>query len=535
MGYFIPTRHSVPLWELENDYYLHNLHADEGRGEIYSMANFKDLYSVGMRDSTQVENSPRSSARTSSPFQSTHSKPFEKGSRHTGDYRRQDRDLKREPSGEKGSWWKVALQTNLQQRVWMRLPASSSFHDSMLPPKYERVYQPDKIALFDRFFARGWATPVRRPHSAQHYGGGDEAKRLELRRVISGKERVVHDTAGRKDCDEEETLEGYVDRSGYGPQKPPTLRSFVAHHDSHEGESKAAYIGTIRSDPSDVPEEYTRYLTPSHVLYESPVSYQQDRIDEFKNLLQESTLSSDDVEGIRGLAKSSHLGHVVQVGEYRGLAKDVSAIEVATAISEQFHTLDRPISDNADVLQRELERRGYQSEGVEETLATRWKAYQDADQQYSEVVDQKADGWRRSDLTTAASLQLYGSMFDPSYAITPSDHIFLDGKTMGDDGTSSGVKLRDLSKKKSFSRKAALRGVLVKPNDHYSKDVSNTLRLEAQRRSAVPAGFEQINDGMFASQGNKLLVLNGPAVDSWNGPHAQTKILDASASLASIC
>jgi hypothetical protein len=33
--------------------------------------------------------------------------------------------------------------------------------DSLLPPRYERLYQPEKMAQFDRFFARGWATPLR--------------------------------------------------------------------------------------------------------------------------------------------------------------------------------------------------------------------------------------------------------------------------------------------------------------------------------------------------------------------------------------
>jgi len=69
-------------------------------------------------------------------------------------------------------WWKVALQINVQQRMWMQLGNSPS--ESILPPRFDRLYQPEKMAQFDRFFARSWATPVRRSHSAQHNGEMDE-------------------------------------------------------------------------------------------------------------------------------------------------------------------------------------------------------------------------------------------------------------------------------------------------------------------------------------------------------------------------
>jgi hypothetical protein len=36
--------------------------------------------------------------------------------------------------------------------MWMQLGIPA---DSMLPPRFERLYQPERIAQFDRFFARG--------------------------------------------------------------------------------------------------------------------------------------------------------------------------------------------------------------------------------------------------------------------------------------------------------------------------------------------------------------------------------------------
>ena len=86
------------------------------------------------------------------------------------------------------SWWKLAIQTNIQRRMWVRVGRSPI--DSFLPPRFERIYQPEKMAQFDRFFSRSWATPVRRSHASQHMEDhGDKNAPLDYYRDISG--RVV--------------------------------------------------------------------------------------------------------------------------------------------------------------------------------------------------------------------------------------------------------------------------------------------------------------------------------------------------------
>jgi hypothetical protein len=85
------------------------------------------------------------------------------------------------------SWWKLAVQANVQRRMWINVGRNPI--DSMLPPRFERIYQPGKIAQFDRFFSRSWATPVRRPPSSNQHADdpGSDKLLLEFRRDISGR------------------------------------------------------------------------------------------------------------------------------------------------------------------------------------------------------------------------------------------------------------------------------------------------------------------------------------------------------------
>ena len=116
--------------------------------------------------------------------------------------------------------------------------------ESLLPPRFERLYQPEKIAQFDRFFARAWATPVRRSHSAQHSKGSsdDETGARDFRRSVSARqsngpgetdpnaltpEEEQQDKGQRKT----KTLDNFVNSYGLQPYFKPTLKSFVKHHD----------------------------------------------------------------------------------------------------------------------------------------------------------------------------------------------------------------------------------------------------------------------------------------------------------------
>lgn len=127
--------------------------------------------------------------------------------------------------------------------MWMQLGSSPT--ESLLPPRFERLYQPEKIAQFDRFFARAWATPVRRSHSAQHSKGSsdDETGARDFRRSVSvrqstgpgetdssaeGAEKKQHDNNNPRIT---KTLDNFVNSYGLQPHFKPTLKSFVKHHD----------------------------------------------------------------------------------------------------------------------------------------------------------------------------------------------------------------------------------------------------------------------------------------------------------------
>ena len=50
LGYYIPSLHTVPLWELESDYYLHNFHIKSGRGSLQSMKLHQKTFGVDWSD-----------------------------------------------------------------------------------------------------------------------------------------------------------------------------------------------------------------------------------------------------------------------------------------------------------------------------------------------------------------------------------------------------------------------------------------------------------------------------------------------------
>ena len=95
-----------------------------------------------------------------------------------------------------------------------------------------RLYQPEKMAQFDRFFARSWATPVRRVLPAeQNEGSDDENDFSGFRRNISGRlptpgvsqdEEKTNETA--------RSLASFMDEHGFEPSIETSLNMFVQYH-----------------------------------------------------------------------------------------------------------------------------------------------------------------------------------------------------------------------------------------------------------------------------------------------------------------
>jgi hypothetical protein len=201
------------------------------------------------------------------------------------------------------AWWRIALQSNIQQRMWMQLGSNQA--ESLLPLRYERLYQPDKIAQFDRFFARGWATPVRCSHSAQHSeGASGEVEAPDLKRVLSRQAGTVESRhkspPGERHCEKRQTLSDYVASYGLKPHVASSLTRFLEHHDGVDAtiDSSLDFVG--RLDTNAAPSaEYLRYVCPSIELYEGAQSYRKEAVEEFKACLHDYSLKSNDVCGIR--------------------------------------------------------------------------------------------------------------------------------------------------------------------------------------------------------------------------------------------
>lgn len=250
LGYYVPYRHTIPLWEMETDYYLHNTRV-KGRGTTQSMKEYQMAFGVldwndddGIEATNEKDSLGRSNHRS-------HSRSTTLGSIDTAMFRAEDQSRRIQRVRNRcdtqnqalSTWWKIAIQKNVQQRMWMTLGHSPV--ESLLPPRFERLYQPEKMAQFDRFFARSWATPVRRSHSAQHSGESDEENEIaEFRRIISGG-RLEPPGSRQKALGDAiqggvsiTTLEDFVADYGFEPQSEPSLKMFVQHHNMMDNEIK---------------------------------------------------------------------------------------------------------------------------------------------------------------------------------------------------------------------------------------------------------------------------------------------------------
>jgi hypothetical protein len=194
-------------------------------------------------------------------------------------------------------WWKVALQTNLQQRMWMKLGQLGPT-ESFLPAKYERLYQPDKIAQFDRFFARGWATPLRRSHVAQHTDGTEvDLEGSTLTRSLNPHRRPSAKNDDSRGTSEERRLSSV---KALPLHTPVSLSSLVDDHDKRVPSTRFRneFLGNLDITIGSVPEEYQRYCAPSKD-YVAPSANREKAAAEFKMRLHDTSLGADDVDGIR--------------------------------------------------------------------------------------------------------------------------------------------------------------------------------------------------------------------------------------------
>jgi hypothetical protein len=338
---------------METDYYLHNFHVKTGRGTMQSMKAYQDAFGVSDwkddEDSETVNDKDSVVSSNRRTHSRKHSRSATLGSVDIAMLKQEDQTIRIQRVRDRceaqneslSTWWKIAIQGNVQQRMWMQLGRSPG--ESLLPPRFERLYQPGKMAQFDRFFARPWATPVRRSHAAQHnHDSDDEGEIAEFRRIISGrqtrparKSRFLTPEESTSMDDKMSTLDEFVKDHGFAPRSEPSMKMFLGHHDTqspqinrsdtiHSGMyqnflschhmpalptlaipdnlgdkfSSHAYIGG--SDPdtaAPIRKEYLDYVKPQDELSSSP--FRPLAFEEFKDALHTMSLSADDVKGIR--------------------------------------------------------------------------------------------------------------------------------------------------------------------------------------------------------------------------------------------
>ena len=186
LGHYIPMREKTPLWDMENDYYLHNFHVNSGRGSLQSMSQFVKCFAIvsDVKSPIKYEKSNQESLRIARLRQKVKSQ-----------------------NDALSVWWKEAIQSYIQQRMWMQLGRGL---EGQLPSRFERTYTPDTLSQFDKLFARTWQKPMRVSHSAQHFLKASEEEKESL---LIHRKKMHNQNIDRGDAHESSDIEDNDDNS----------------------------------------------------------------------------------------------------------------------------------------------------------------------------------------------------------------------------------------------------------------------------------------------------------------------------------
>lgn len=140
LGLYIPSKHSIPLWELESDYHLHNSHLHSStKVELVPLKKYDLNHNETRDDDTQTDS------------------PSDRLEIVKEKFRVQVNTL--------SSWWKLSLQFYISQRMWLKHEPPEDFLTDYAG-SFDRIYQPEKLTQFDKYFARSWSMPSRLSHEA---------------------------------------------------------------------------------------------------------------------------------------------------------------------------------------------------------------------------------------------------------------------------------------------------------------------------------------------------------------------------------
>jgi len=246
LGYYVPSRHSVPLWDMQDDFYLHNVHVRCGgesmvahrRAFGFEWNDDEDEQEVTTQQNDDLGNSldVQNGGSTDNPLQLKTYASLDPADRVYRKCKAQDKS--------RGVWWQIAVQSYIQQRMWMQLVRENT--EIVHPPRFERIYQPEKLAQFDKLFARSWALPIRLSHAAQH-SQPDAAdicnshyknflhnyKKEKLSSQVETNELESTETSSSSDSDESYyTIKDFVNNHGFKAKHRPTLTNFLNYRRS---------------------------------------------------------------------------------------------------------------------------------------------------------------------------------------------------------------------------------------------------------------------------------------------------------------
>ena len=532
LGFYVPSQNNLPLWELDNDYYLHNFHVNAGRGALQSMKSYESIFGVDWNDS-EAENA------------ADKDKSIDERGRI---------DLVKQRCEAQNSalsqWWKVAIQAYIQQRMWM-VGENPRRNSGRRQSGFDKFSHTQEMTHFDKFFASPWALPSRLSHEDQHKISPDgemgnltprkattkDANKLTLfdERVQSSKGNG--DVKGDKGVDTTYmSLQDFVKANGFSSKSKCSLSQLIESHSQSErskddSDATLSYLGSL-TEKKEPCAKYLDYASPGTMPRRG---FRPGAREEFAMCLRDTTLDSNDVQGIRMLSESAHIGQELKSGPYRGLNQNESSLRVASEIYSIFNNLEEKIEDGdlsysdsnpPDVLNK-LQQSGLDAVGVKESFRSGWDHLGKAEKTFTEINDISAVGYKRSDITTEHSMKLYSSFFDSSSEIRPLEQAYTLGQRLPNDpskplrrstrpcakvsGPSSDLKSFDESK---FIMKAAARGIFCKStaNNNEKTDI-DVLKFHTR---VIPTGFEQINEGLYARKDNKFMVFNGPGVESFS-------------------
>lgn len=203
LGYYIPSMHTVPLWDLENDYYLHNFHVKSGTASMRSMRMhhpcyylFEDYHSSATERNTMYEPMAHSvsklhknlSRRSLSDFQ------MEKETKKSIESYKLQYVRKRCSAQHEALslWWRNAIQAYIDQRCWMHIGENPFL--GLLPSRFEREHgAQDELYEFDKHFSRPYTRQMRLKQPVENRKVVDEELNslLLYRKTVSSKDETL--------------------------------------------------------------------------------------------------------------------------------------------------------------------------------------------------------------------------------------------------------------------------------------------------------------------------------------------------------